>query len=91
MRRLDDVHTVTISTAGGRTVEGQVRVRGIDARAGGHGVRFERREPVSLLIREGGSLRRVALPPPQRGPLAIWIAAPLAALIARRLVARRRS
>jgi hypothetical protein len=91
MRRVDELRTVTISTAAGRTVEGQVRVRGIDARAGGRGFRLERREPVSVLIRENGSLRRVALPRPERRALAIWIAAPVAALIARRIVARRRS
>jgi hypothetical protein len=91
MRRLDELRTVTISTAGARTVEGQVRVRGIDARAGGRGFVYERREAVSLLIREPGSLRRVALPRARRSALAVWIAAPIAACIAKRLVARRRS
>ena len=92
MRHLDELRTVTISTANDRTVEGQVRVRGIDARAGGRGFVFERREPVSLLIREQGSLRRVALPQTRHSGLAAaWIAAPIAACIAKRLVARRRS
>lgn len=92
MRRINELRTVKVADGPGHSVEAVVRVRGIDAMAGGRGFVLHSEEPVTLLVRDRDSLRRVAMPERNDGmsPVA-FLAAPIAALaIARMFRGRRR-
>lgn len=88
MRIINDLRPVTVASDGAREIDGVVRVRGIDATAGDRGVRFERRVPVAIIVRDAGGVRRMTLPEQHTNALA-FIAAPLAAFAISQAFRRR--
>lgn len=92
MPYIDELRTVTVSSRPGRTVEAVVRRRGIDARVGGRGFVFQTEKPVTLIVREPDTLRRVAMPvTDDRGRMLALVAAPAAAALIARMFRPRRS
>ncbi len=92
MQRTIETRTIRLATDALRSVEGRVRVEGVDARAGGRGVLFERHRPVSVVVREAGSERELAIGEPAWGARPwLLLAAPAAALFVRAVVRERRS
>ena len=70
-----------------RTVEGRVRVEGLDARAGERGVLIERHRPISIVVREAGQERELAIREPAgRVPRWALAVAPAAALFVRAMM-----
>jgi hypothetical protein len=58
----NELQTIRVTTAGDRTVEGVVRVRGVDARVGRRGFIVERQTPVAVVVHTHAGVRRLALP-----------------------------
>lgn len=82
----DELRTVRVADGTGRSVEAVVRRRGIDARAGGRGFVFQSEEPVTLLVRDQDTLRRISMPERNEGPSAIaFLAAPIVAFTIARM------
>ena len=81
-----------VADGAGHSVEAVVQVRGIDGTAGGRGFVFQSEEPVTLLVRDRDSLRRVQMPERNDGPAAAaFLVAPIVAFaIARMFRPRRR-
>jgi hypothetical protein len=73
-------------------VEGRVRVEGVDARAAGRGLLFERHRPVSVVVREAEGEREYPIGEAagRPGPW-MMLAAPALALFVRALVRSSRS
>jgi len=92
MRLVRDEYTVEVARDMTRTVEGVVRVRGIDARVAGRGVVVERRDPQAVIVRDGGRVTRLTIPPSQRaGMLLAFALVPVAGMFVRSALASRRS
>ena len=82
MRLINQLQSVNVSAADGRSVEASVRVRGADLRVGGRGVVFEQCDPMTVLVHGRDSVTRLALPPSGgAGAVAACIVAPVAARI----------
>lgn len=92
MRVTRTLRTVKVADGRGRSVEAIVRVREIDARVAGQGAVLRTEEPVTLLVRDRDTLRRVAMPEKRGGfPALAWMAAPVAAMVIARVCRPRRS
>lgn len=78
MRIINDLSPITVSSDARRTIDAVVRVRGVDATAGGRGVRAEQHTPVAIIVRDEHGVRRIALPQHSSHTLA-FLAAPVAA------------
>jgi hypothetical protein len=82
----DELRTVKVADGLGRSVEAVVRRRGIDARAGGRGFVFQSEEPVTLLVRDRDTMRRISMPERNEGVSAVaFLAAPIAAMVVARM------
>jgi hypothetical protein len=91
MRRIDELRTVKVADGAGHSVEAVVRVRGIDAMVRGRGFVFQSEEPVTLLVRDRDSLRRVHMPERKEGPSpAAFLAAPVVAFVVTRMFRPRK-
>ena len=92
MKLLNENRTVPILAEPGRSVDGVVRVRGVDLAFAGRGPVAATHEPVAIVVRDGGTLRRTALPArSEPGALSLAAAlAPLAAVLVTRHVRRTR-
>jgi hypothetical protein len=92
MRILNEERTTELSTTGGRTIEGRVQVRGIDARTQAQGFLYERHVPVALVVREGSEVREIPIESESIGRRVMpFVVAPVVAwLITRGLRGRRR-
>lgn len=86
------MRTVKVADGAGHSVEAIVRVRGIDGMANGRGFVFQSEEPVTLLVRDKDSLRRVQmLERNDWPPAAAFLVAPIVAFaIARMFKPKRR-
>jgi hypothetical protein len=74
----NELHNVKVSDRRGRTVEGIVRVRGIDARVAGKGFVFEQQVPVGVMVHTHSGVQRIAVPRYDAGRgLALALAAPV--------------
>jgi len=92
VRVKNELRTVTVSSRPGRTVEAVVRRRGIEARLGTTDFLVQSEAPVTLIVREPDTLRRVAMPATEdRGRMVAFVAAPVAAAVIARMFRPRRS
>jgi len=90
MKVRNDLQTVTIAARDGWTVEGVTRARTFDARVAGRGWVFAQREPVAVIVRDGGGVRRATLRERDEAPwVAAFVAAPLVYLAIRRSMRKR--
>jgi hypothetical protein len=90
VRILNKTQTLPLGRSEGRSIEAVVRISGIDARAGGRGFVYERRDPQAVLVRGEDDLSSIDIRPSGGVPVA-RIAAPVAAyLLARVIFSRRR-
>lgn len=88
----DELRTVTVSSRPGRTIEAVVRRRGIDVGFGERRFTVQSEEPVTLIVREPDTLRRVAMPQTDdRGRMMALVGAPLAAVFIGRMFRANRS
>jgi hypothetical protein len=62
VRLRNELHNVSVSDGRGHSVEGVVRVRGLDARVNGRGFVLERRQPVGVVVHTASGMQRMALP-----------------------------
>ncbi len=62
LKLTNEVRTLTMHRDGRRSVDANVRVRGLDARVRGRGFVREWHQPLELTIREQDTVRRVELP-----------------------------
>jgi hypothetical protein len=86
-----ELRTVRVADGPGHSVEAVVRVSGIDARIDGRGFVFQTEEPVTLLVRDKDSLRRVQMPERDEGvPAIAFLAAPIAAMVIARMFKARK-
>lgn len=98
MKLVNETQRIAVATVHGKTVEGVVRVRGINVRSG----RLHepaatwlavhdliRREPVAVIVRDAGGERTIAVPQPRPRDLR-WLMAgvPVMAWLATRLFRR---
>jgi hypothetical protein len=82
----NELRTVQVADGPGRTVEAVVRRHGIDARADGRGFVYQSEEPVTLLVRDRDTLRRISMPERNEGvPAMAFLAAPIAAMVVARM------
>ena len=82
----DELRTVKVADGPGRSVEAVVRRRGIDLRADGRGFVFQTEEPVTLLVRDQDTLRRISMPERNEGvPAVAFLAAPIVAMVVARM------
>jgi hypothetical protein len=58
----NELQNVRVSDRNGRTVEGVVRVRGVDARVGDRGVLVKMQDPVAVVVHTPSGVQRHALP-----------------------------
>jgi hypothetical protein len=87
MRIINETRTVPLTSSHDVTVEGLVRVRGLDARAVGRGFVYERHAPQAIAMVRAGSTQVQKLP--RDGALrraVALIAVPALALLLRRLL-----
>jgi len=90
MRILNETRTALVAYTRGRRIDAVVRVRGVDARAGGRGFAYQRHEPQAIILRGEDDISRVAIPGHAMNvagavaPVAIY-------LLSRALVKRRRT
>lgn len=92
MAYIDELRTVMVSSGPGRTVEAVVRRRGIDIGVGERRLSIQSEEPITLIVREPDTLRRVAMPATDdRGRMLALIAAPIAAMLTARMFRPKRS
>jgi hypothetical protein len=70
-------------------MEAVVRVRGIDARVGGHGWLYTTRAPETLMVHDSGKEQRLHIPPERSvaSPAAFALTA-IGAIVAGRIIAR---
>ena len=62
MRVHSELQNVRIADGPGRTVEGIVRVREVDARVHGRGFVYQRQQPIGVVVHTRSEVQRVALP-----------------------------
>lgn len=62
VRVRNELQNVSVSGGRGRSVEGVVRVRGVDARVNGRGFVLERRQPVGVVVHTSSGMQRLTLP-----------------------------
>ena len=92
MQLVRDEYTVEVARDATRTVEGVVRVRGLDARVAGRGGVIEWRDPHAVIVRDGGRVTRLTVPVQQRaGMLLAFVLVPVAGVFLRNALASRRS
>jgi hypothetical protein len=89
VRILNKTQTLPLGRSEGRSIEAVVRISGIDARAGGRGFVYERRDPQAVVVRGEDDLSRIEIRPADGVPL-IRMAAPVAAYLLTRIIFRRR-
>jgi hypothetical protein len=91
MRLRNDIETLRLGALAGDEIFGEVRVRGIDALADGRGFVFAQQVPLRVTVRrrDGTQTAEIPSPPRLRGIVAV-AAAPVAAILLTRFVARRR-
>jgi hypothetical protein len=90
MRVRNEVRRVHIATLPGREVDALVRVRGIDATAGGQGVVAGSEDPLALIVRTPEGERRMQIETRQPPVAAIAVVPVLAYTLGRFIVRRRR-
>jgi hypothetical protein len=91
VRLRNELHNVSVSDRRGRSVEGIVRVRGVDARVNGRGFVLEQRQPVGVVVHTSSGMQRLALPRHDAaGGAAIALAGPLLFLATKRFLKKGR-
>jgi hypothetical protein len=90
MKLRNELEHVVLADSRGRSVEGVVRVRGIDARFAGRGLILQSQEPVAVLLRSPAGVSRMAMPAPSLAPAAAMMAAPALYLAVSRILRKGR-
>jgi hypothetical protein len=73
---------VPVARDASRSVDGVVRVRGIDATVAGRGAIIQWREPHAVVVRDGDRVTRLAVPATDRaGMLVAFVLAPVASYL----------
>ena len=85
---LNKTETVPLGRTQGRSIEAVVRISGIDARVGGRGFVYERRDPQAVIVRGEDDLSRIEVR--TAGAPVARLAAPVAAYFLARVLLRRR-
>ena len=90
MTLLNDLRRQRVAYAQGRTVDGEVRVRGLDLHVAGRSIVVERRVPVAVVVMDGGRESRYRLPREPGIPAVAFVAAPIAAFVVARIFSPKR-
>jgi hypothetical protein len=87
----NELQNVVVAAGHGRSVEGIVRVRGIDARVDGKGFVFEEQVPVGVVVRTHSGMQRITVPRYDAFPgIAVALAGPALYLAAKRFFRKGR-
>lgn len=91
MRVRNELQNVSVADGPGRTVEGVIQVRGIDARAAGRGFVYERQQPIAVVVHTQSGVQRLALPRYDALPgIAVALAGPVLFLATKRFFRKGR-